>query len=192
MSFKNRIQILLATTALLTFSHAWGGNEGVFLYYGAGLGAMAIDEKSGFIGYDPAGIGSILVGIEEDGWALEYTGFQTTEAGTDLSAFDYKVSGSVVSLGYRTLEKGNMYYLFSYGKGKADFDLIDTATDAKATGTMDGKVITLGIGLRLQSKDRMEMNYSLYDPSSADTSFISKVHMLNFRYLFDGAPPPRH
>ena len=188
MNVKNRIKSLIALTALVTLPGAYAGNQGVFFYYGAGAGVVAVDEQSGYTALDPAGSGSIFAGIEEDGWALEYIGYQTLETGTDVNNIDYKVTGSIISLGYRTIEKGSTYYKFAYGKADSDLDIINTTTDAKVSGSMKGKVFTIGMGLRLQKGNRMELDYSLYDPSSDDVDGISKIHMLTARYLFEGAP----
>jgi hypothetical protein len=56
---------------------------------------------------------------------------------------------------------------------------------------MDGKVFTIGMGMRLRQGNRMELDYSMFNPSSNDASFISKVHLISLRYLFEGAPAPR-
>ena len=188
MSFKNQIKYICTAAALTLFSSAHAGNEGVFFYYGAGAGAMSIDEKSGELAYDPAGFGAVFAGIEEDGWLLEYTAFQTLETSTESDFNDYVIDGNIVSLGYRTIEQNRSYYKIAYAKVETDSKLIFTPTDQSVGGKLNGKSISLGYGMRLQSGNRIELDYSFFDPESKYSDVVSKAHLISLRYVFGGAP----
>jgi hypothetical protein len=201
MNVKNLIKSLLTIAALTTFSEAQAGNQGVSLYYGASLGAMMVEEKTDLFDPDPAATGTVFIGLEEDGWALEYQGLRTAETATYYSDVDYEVAGSIVSLGYRTIEKNRQYYKLTFGKADTDVDVnLRGATavfyNANAlSASLDGNVYTLGWGMRLRSGERVELDYSYYDPrADADASDeiqnLSKVHILSLRYMFGGSPSP--
>jgi hypothetical protein len=195
MNVNNRILKPLALVASLAIAgpvHA--GKEGVSFFYGAGIGAMNIDEDAAS-DYKPdvAPTGALFLGIEEDGWAFEYLGLQTTETGTNDNETDYKVSGSVVSLSYRTVEKNGSYYKIGFGKADTDVDLIEN--NVTTTGNTDGNVYILGWGMRMKQGDRIELDYSYYDPGpikvtdAIELTLASKVHMLSLRYMFGGSAP---
>lgn len=190
MNVKNQIKSLIALTALVMLPGAYAGNQGVFLYYGAGAGGLVVDEKPGSISYDPAGFLSLFLGIEEDGWALEYRGFATADTATEFSNVDYSVSGNILSLGYRTIEKNGLYYKVQYGRVEGDTKQMTTILGVKSTETFDSKAkaITLGIGMRLRKGNRIELDYSYVDPTEGLSTVVSKAHMVSLRYLFDGAP----
>ncbi len=187
MNVNNRIlKSLLAAAALMIAGSVHAGNGGVTYYYGLGLGGIMIDEASGYYGLDPAPVATAFFGIEEDGWALEYLGLKTTETGTDVNGLDWQAGGKIVSLGYRTIEENGKYYKIVYGKADTDMDLITSTSTS--SGNVQGSVYTLGWGMRLKQGDRLEVDYSYYDPDSEDAPFISVVHMLTMRYIFGGSP----
>lgn len=174
MSLKNKFQPVIFSILMVVSSLAFAGKEGVSMYYGLGLGAASVTDS----GLDPAAAAELILGIEEDGWAVEYTVFRSAETGTDISTIDYTVSGTQTVLAYRTVESGGMYYKIKYGNADADIDFSDTT----ATVVTDGNVYGLGMGMRMGRDERLELEYNLY--SSDD---MNDVHMLVLRYMFGGS-----
>jgi len=177
MNFIKKTAFLSFVLMLAMTAGAQAANQGIHFYYGVGLTAMLSDEKVPEL--DAAGGGEVIVGMEEDGWAFEYSGFKTAEAGTNNAALDYTTSMTQISLAYRTIEKGKMYYKIKVGNMTADFDFTGTT----ATAETDGTFVGLGLGMRSNKDARIELEYSLY--SSDD---IDNTHMITLRYLFGGAP----
>ena len=177
MNFIKKTAFLSFVLMLTMTAGAQAANQGISFFYGVGLTAMSSDEKVPEL--DAAGGGEIIVGIEEDGWAFEISGFKTAEAGTNNAALDYTATMSQISLAYRTIEKGNKYYKIKAGNMTADFDFTGTAGEAET----DGSFVGLGMGIRTKKDARIELEYSLY--SSDD---IDNTHMITLRYLFGGAP----
>ena len=182
---KRFLKTILAAAALLIVGSVHAGSGGVFYYYGLGGGGVMIDEATGYYGLDAAPTLSAFMGVEEDGWALEYQGLRTTEAGTDVTGTDWKASGSITSLSYRTMEENGKYYKIAAGKADIDIDLITNVVTS--SGNVEGNVYTLGWGMRLRQNSRLEVDYSYYDPDSNDAPFINVVHMLSLRYMWGGA-----
>jgi hypothetical protein len=187
---KQFLKTLLAGVALVFVGSVHAGSEGVHAYYGLGLGGVVIDEASGYAGLDAAPLATVFVGVEEDGWAFEILGMRTAEAGTDTAGTDWMTTGTIMSLGYRTVEENRSYYKFVFGKADTDMDLI--TGNVTATGSIEGNVYTLGWGKRLRQGNRIEVDYSYYDPDSQDAPFIKVVHMITMRYLFGGSPFEKH
>ena len=175
----------IKTTTFLSFvlmlamtGSAQAANQGINFFYGLGLTAMSSDEKA-VLEYDAAAGGEVIFGMEEDGWAFEYSGFRTAEAGTNNAAIDYSTKMTQFSLAYRTLEKGKMYYKIKVGNMTADYDYSDTTALLETEGSFVG----VGLGLRTSRDARLELEYSIYSSDDIDTA-----HMVTLRYLFGGAP----
>ena len=92
MNLMHKIQIAIFSILMMGASSLYAGNQGVSGYFGLGLGASLIKDTLPSV--DPAPTGGIVAGIEEDGWAVEYGAFKSTETGTDDPRLDYKISGS--------------------------------------------------------------------------------------------------
>ena len=176
---------LIKNTAFLPFfvmllmsAGVQAGNQGISFLYGVGVAGVSSDEKA--IEHDATGAGEIFVGIEEDGWSLTYSGFKTLEAGTNRANIDYSATLTQTALSYRTIERNNIYYKLSAGQMTANIDYTGAAIPLlKTTGNFMG----LGMGLRMDREERMELEYSVYSSDEVDTT-----HMLTLRYIFGGAP----
>lgn len=186
MKTTNKFQILAMAALMGCASVASAGKQGISFYAGLGLGAAA-PQQDVTIEYDPAVTGSIFLGMEEDGWALEYTGLGSVETGTSVNGLDYSLAGGITSLGYRTLEsRSGMYFLLSFGVAKIDVDYSDNSE----TDSTEGNVYTLGMGMRMGRTERLELNYSLYASSGVDATDddLDDTHMLTLRYIWGGTP----
>ncbi|MCW8957188.1 MAG: hypothetical protein OQL09_09920, partial [Gammaproteobacteria bacterium] len=117
---------------------------------------------------------------EEDGWAVEYGVFQSTETGSDDPTIDYTFSGSHTSLSYRTIESGGLYYKIRYGNSDVE---VEYGNNILPLIESSGKVWGLAMGMRLARDERLEIEYGVYMPS--EDSF-NNTHMLMFNYLFGG------
>ena len=184
MNLKNNI-LLVVMACLLSFSGlAMAGKQGISFY--GGLGLLAVQpNKVNTTEYDPGVGGGVFIGIEEDGWALEYHGFATLDAATNSPSLEYAIEGAAASLGYRTLEtRSGIYFLLSVGK--VDVDVTSSTTGLPDTkGTYTGNIGTIGLGMRMDKTERMELDYSLIRLSnSAAGSF--NTHMLSLRYIWGG------
>ena len=175
---------LIKNTAFLSFflmllmsAGLQAGNQGIHFLYGVGVAAVSSDEKA--IEYDITAAGEFSAGIEEDGWALMYSGYKTVEAGTNTAALDYVATMTQTSLSYRTIEKNKMYYKISGGQMTMDFDYSGNTAVLETTGNFVG----LGLGMRTDKEGRVELDYSVYSSDEIDTT-----HMLTLRYVFGGAP----
>lgn len=179
---KLKHSLLLTASSLFIFlsanSHA--GREGVNSYYGLGLGAASLK------GVDPAATGEVILGIEEDGWALEGIAFAGTEAATDDPETDVSISGKEIGLAFRSIEKNDRYYKFKVSK--TDLDIEDKETVAAVTTTTtaatQGKSYTIGMGFRMDRDARLEVDYTLHN----NDTLPDAVHFLTVRYLWGGAP----
>lgn len=187
MNFKQTIQALLFTS-LIAGLPAVHAAEGVSFYYGAGVGGLKLKEETGVIGMDVGYGGEIFIGFEERGWAFEIARMGTLDTGTDNPDVDYKIASDIMSLSYRTVERNGMYYKFKYAKSDADFSVMDTTPlGATAKVTADDTAYGVGIGMRINREDRVELEYNLIKLS--DTTIIDSAHMLNLRYIFGGSKP---
>lgn len=187
MNLKNTIRLVVMTTLLVFAGVASAGKQGISFYGGVALSGVAPQQD--VPEYDPAVAGGLFIGIEEDGWSLEYHGLRTVETATSVANVDYTGSGSIASLGYRTLEtSGGMYFLFGFGLTKLDMDF----SDATATNHTEGNAYTLGMGFRLDKTERVELSYSLYSSSAVDAlagdTSIDDVHIVSLRYIWGGTP----
>lgn len=179
MSFKNTIKIVMLGAMMGTATTAPAAEEGISFIYGAGLGGVLIQEQvAGEDLFDPTAAATIFIGIEEKGWALEYSLAKSMDAGTQNSAIDYALTVTHASFGYRSIERNKRYYLIKFGKADVDIDFKGGTT---ASATVDGNVYTLGIGWRVDRDERFEIDYSLF--SSDD---IDNTHMLTARYMWGG------
>ncbi len=196
MKLKQSLPILFSLFIMLLSANSYAGRQGVNGYYGVGLGAASTKNA------DVAGTGAVIVGIEEDGWALEAIGFASVEAGTDNSNLDYSINGVDIGLGYRTIEKNNMYYFLKFSKTDIDvkYKLTNdiTSTTTTSTNGTDGNSFTVGMGFRMARDARLEVNYTYYSSDSeygesagsleGDKILPDPVHMISVQYLWGGAP----
>ena len=180
MSIKTIANSLVAAALIAVSGGVQAGKEGVSLFYGAGVGAISPTDVGGVSVYDAAGGAGIFIGMEEDGWALEYGMQKTVDAGTINSAVDYNLTITGWNLGYRTLEDNGGYYLLSYGQTEVDVDLVGTS--GSATG-LEGDTYSLGMGWRTGKETRMEVVYTFIKSDD----FVDS-HMISLRYLFGGPP----
>ncbi len=185
MSFKNTIKMAMLGAVMGTATTVSAANEGVNFFYGLGLGGIMIDEQvAGQDIFDPAAIGSIFIGIEEKGWALEHSVGKTADSGTINTAVDYAMTVTHTSLGYRSIEKNKTYYLFKFGKADVDVDLKGGTTLGGVVNdgdTYEGNVYSLGMGWRMAKDERLEIDYSFYSSSDVDNT-----HILTARYMWGG------
>lgn len=180
MKLKQTSQFILFTLLMSVSALSLAGRQGVSFFYGIGVGAAYIDESSA---YDVTAAGEFLLGFEEDGWAFEYVGFQTLEAGTSVANLDYKLKGGATSLAYRTVESGGTYYKIKYGNLDSDVSW----SNGSPSNSLDGNVYSLGMGFRLEKEKRMEIEYSFFSADSS-SDINSDTHMLTLHYLFGGTP----
>ncbi|MFW2374407.1 MAG: hypothetical protein ACN4GM_14875 [Gammaproteobacteria bacterium] len=160
----------------MSTSSLYAGNQGVSGYFGFGLGGSSTDDS----GLDVAATGSIVAGIEEDGWAVEYGAFISAETGSDDPAVDYTLSGSQLSLSYRTVESGGHYYKVRYGTSDVD---VEYKNDVLSPIESSGNIWGLAIGFRMGRAERLEIEYGIYLP---DEATFNNTHMLMFSYLWGG------
>lgn len=178
MDLMYKIQITIFSILMMGASSLYAGNQGVSAYYGIGLGAMLTKDMAPDM--DVAPTGNIVIGIEEDGWAVEYAAFKTTETGTDDPALDYTISGNQTSLSYRTVESGSHYYKIRYGNSEVDVEFKDNVLSPIESS---GQVWGLALGMRLARDERLEIEYGVYVP---DEDTLNNTHILMFNYLFGG------
>jgi len=124
MKLKQTLLFTASSLLILASASSQAGRQGIDFYYGLGLGAAQPADV------DVSAIGEIILGIEEDGWAIEGIAYSGLEAGTDVTNFDYSLSGTEIGLAYRTIEKNNRYYKIKYSRAEMDFETTNTATDA--------------------------------------------------------------
>lgn len=182
MKLKQISQFALFMLLISASAVSLAGRQGVSFFYGVGVGAAYIDQSAPALEFDAAGGGEFIIGFEEDGWAVEYSGFKTIETGTSITNLDYQLTGSSTSLSYRTVESGGNYYKFKYGSTDIDVDW----STALTTDTVNGNVYGFAMGFRLEKEKRMEIEYNLFSSDSA--SGFADTHMLTLRYLFGGTP----
>lgn len=176
-------------TGLLGFSGmATAGKQGISFYGGLGLSGAAPKSVNGFE-YDPAAGGNAFIGIEEDGWFIEYVGLATLRTGTNNPDIEYTVQGGVGSLGYRTLEtSGGLYFLLSAGVASFDETEIEVGLPDEIY-KYSGNAVSLGMGIRLDKTERIELDYTymrLTDDDIPDNDF--DAHMVTLRYIWGGNP----
>ncbi len=176
MDLMYKIQITIFSILMMATSSLYAGNQGVSAYYGIGLGGASVTDST----LDVAPTGNIFIGIEEDGWAVEYAAFKSTEAGSDDPAVDYTISGNQTSLSYRTVEGGGLYYKMRYGNSEVDVEFKD---DVLPLIESSGQVWGLAVGMRLARDERLEIEYGVYVP---DEDTLNNTHLLMFNYLFGG------
>ena len=180
MKLKHSLLLTASTLFIFLSANSHAGREGVNAYYGLGLAATSIKYV------DPAPTGQIIVGVEEDGWALEAIGYGSTEVGSDDPETDFSISGKDIGLAFRTIEKNERYYKFKYSI--TDLDLKDKETIASVTTTTttatSGKSYTIGMGFRTSRVNRVEVDYTYHN--SDDIS--DAVHFISLKYLWGGAP----
>lgn len=174
MNLMHKIQITIFTVLMMAASTLHAGNQGVSAYFGLGLGGSQVTDTD----LDIAPTLGFLAGIEEDGWAVEYGVFQSSDTGIDGVTEEFSISGTQTSLSYRTVESGSLYYKVRYGSSDMD---VEFTTDP--TVTTSGKIWGLALGMRLARDERLEIEYGVYIPSD-DT--LNNTHMLMFNYLFGG------
>jgi len=173
MKLKQSLLLIITTFVLLVSTNSHAGRQGINFYYGAGAGA-ALPEAS-----DPAPIGEIMFGAEEDGWALEIIGYTSTETGTDNNAVDYSISGRHFGIAYRTIERHNNWFKFKVSSTTMDFDNSNTPIDYETKGTS----YTFGWGIRINREARLEIDYNFYNSDNLN----DPVHIVSARYFWGGS-----
>jgi len=174
MNFYKLFRSVVFSALALTATTASAGNQGVYFYYGLGLGGASLEYD-----FDPnkinLGLIYALIGIEEDGWGLEFRKKSFYDTDTKDSE-----AGQSIELAYRTLDNGGLYYKVKYGR----MELGDSATSP------DGILYGVGIGYRLRKDHRVELEYVYSNQEYSDQTIAYKadVHMLMLTYIFDGAP----
>lgn len=180
MKLKHSLLITASTLLVLMSASSHAGRTGVNSFYGLGLGAAVLPDA------DAAPTGEVIIGIEEDGWALEGIAFASTEVGTDVSTVDTSISGKEIGLGYRSIEKNHRYYKFKVSKTDLDIETKTTSgtTTFSNTTTTEGNSYTVGMGFRMDRDARLEVDYVYHN----NDDLTDPVHFLMFRYLWGGAP----
>ena len=192
MNTKFRILLAMGLAIVSVQSHA--GRQGIHLLYGIGLSAAAPQVKTSIPSHDIAPVGEITAGIEEDGWAAEYSAMRSLDTGTDTANMDYNLSIRLASLSYRTVERNSRYYKYKYGLMSQNFDYIST-NSTPLTGdsrvNTSGNLYSFAVGFRMGQTERMEVEYGYYarkKENSSTTPYLGGTHMLTVRYLFGGVP----
>lgn len=178
MKLKQTLLFTASSLLILASASSQAGRQGIDFYYGLGLGAAQPADV------DASATGEIILGIEEDGWAIEGIAYNGLDAATDVANIDYSLSGTELGLAYRTIEKSNRYYKIKYSRAEMDFETINTATDASITTSGSGNSYTVGIGFRMDREARMELDYTYHN----NDDFSDPVHFVNLRYLWGGSP----
>ena len=173
MKFKQNLLLIITTFLMMVSVESQAGRQGISFYYGLGLGIVAPTDL------DIAPTGDVMFGIEEDGWALEFIGYGSIEAGTNNTAVDYSVSGSHIGLAYRTIESNGQWYKFKVSGTDMDFDFSNTTVEAETTGNS----YTIGWGMRMKREARLEIDYSYYKSDDLN----DPVHMATIRYFWGGS-----
>lgn len=178
MKLKQTLLFTASSLLILASASSQAGRQGIDFYYGLGLGAAQPADV------DASVTGEIILGIEEDGWAIEGIAYNGMDAATDVTNIDYSLSGTELGLAYRTIEKSNRYYKIKYSRAEMDFETINTATDASITTSGSGNSYTVGIGFRMDREERLELDYTYHN----NDDFSDPVHFVNLRYLWGGSP----
>jgi len=186
MKLKHSLLLTASTLFIFLSANSHAGREGVNAYYGLGLGAAApqsIDILGYFdLDFDPTANMEIILGIEEDGWALEAIASRSIDAGTNLSVLDYNLQTLDLGIGYRTIEKNNRYYKFKYSKTDVDIQL--DASGTTATAETEGNSLSFGMGFRMDREERMEVDITYHDNDATK----EPIYFVNLRYIWGGAP----
>ena len=185
---NRKFRILFAMGLAIVSTQSYAGRQGIHFLYGIGLSAAAPQVKTGVPSHDIAPVGEITAGVEEDGWAAEYSAMRSLDTGTDTSGMDYNTSIKVASLSYRTVETNNRYFKYKYGVMSQDFDYIGAGSSP--TATTSGNLYSFAVGFRMAQTERLEIEYGYYarKKENTTTSFLTGTHMLTLRYLFGGVP----
>ena len=173
MKLKQRLLFVITLLLMTLSANSQAGRQGISFYYGLGLGVVAPSDV------DVGAAGDIIIGFEEDGWAIEGSAFSSASAGTNDSTVDYTVNGTQFGLAYRTIETNNRWFKYKISNTNMDFDFSDNT----ATATSSGIGYTLGIGLRMSRERRAELDYTYYD--SSDLADV--VHILTLRVFWGGS-----
>ena len=173
MKFKQNSLLIITTFLVFMSASSHAGRQGISFYYGLGLGV--VDQPFTDIG----AMGDIMLGIEEDGWALEVIGYASADAGTNDPTVDSAVSGRQIGLAYRTIEENGSWYKLKVSGTEMNFDESDDPIDEKSSGN----TYSIGWGLRMNREARLEIEYSYYDSKD----IIDPVHMATVRYFWGGS-----
>lgn len=178
MKLKQTLLFTASSLLILASASSQAGRQGIDFYYGLGLGAAQPADV------DVSATGEIILGIEEDGWAIEGIAYSGLDSGTDVTNFDYSLSGTELGLAYRTIEKHNRYYKIKFSQADMDFETINTVTNASSTANTSGNSYTVGMGFRMDREERLELDYTYHN----NDNFSDPVHFINLRYLWGGSP----
>ncbi|HEY9200059.1 MAG TPA: outer membrane beta-barrel protein [Gammaproteobacteria bacterium] len=178
MKLKQTLLFTASSLLILASASSQAGRQGIDFYYGLGLGAAQPTDV------DASATGEIILGIEEDGWAIEGIAYNGMDAATDVTNIDYSLSGTEIGLAYRTIEKNDRYYKIKYSRADMDFETINTTTDNSSTTESSGNSYTVGIGFRMDRDARLELDYSYHNIDALS----DPVHFISLRYLWGGSP----
>lgn len=191
MKLKHYLLTTATSALILLSSNSFAGREGVSLYYGLGAGVAAPQDIPvpadlvGLLGanieFDPTANVELVLGIEEDGWALEAIANQSADVGTSLNGVDYNLQAVELGIAYRTIERNDRYYKFKYSKTDMDFEFDSSGTSA--TAETEGNSFTVGMGFRMERDQRMEVDFTYHD--NDDTK--EAIYFINMRYLWGGS-----
>jgi len=190
---KIQYHLLFAMMLVMASAQSQAGRQGIHFLYGGGLSVVIPQVRSNIVSHDPVAAGEIVVGVEEDGWAAEYSGLRSLDAGTNNAAADYNVTISQVSLSYRTIERNGRYYKYKYGRMDQDINIV-SSTGATIAGSSSnqtsGDVYGFAIGFRRNQTERWEIEYSYYSRNTENSAqpYLSGAHMISLHYIFGGAP----
>lgn len=178
MKLKQTLLFTASSLLILASASSQAGRQGIDFYYGLGLGAAQPADV------DVSATGEIILGIEEDGWAIEGIAYNGLDAGTDVTNVDYSLSGTELGLAYRSIEKNNRYYKIKYSRADMDFEAINTTTNVDRTTEGSGNSYTIGMGFRMDREARLEVDYSYHNIDELP----DPVHFISLRYLWGGSP----
>lgn len=176
MKLKHSLLLTASTLFIFLSANSHAGREGVNGYYGLGLAAVSMSDA------DLAPTGELVLGVEEDGWALEAIAFGSTEVATDDPTTDRSISGNEIGLAFRSIEKNEHYYKFKFSKTDLDIDNKDAVSTI--TTKTQGKSYTVGMGFRMDREARLEVEYTLHN----NDLISDPIHFLTLKYLWGGAP----
>ncbi|VAW58882.1 hypothetical protein MNBD_GAMMA11-642 [hydrothermal vent metagenome] len=177
MDHRQRLLYSITTFLMLICNNSHAAEQTIKLYYGLGGGVVVPQVNE----LDSGVLGELVLGVEENGWALEAVGFTSLETGTDAPTIDYSVQGYHLGLSYRSIMRNDSYYIFKIASTDMDFDFSGEIT---GTAPTSGINYSVGAGWRMASNQKLEAIYSYYDSDDIQ----DPIHMATLRYLWDNSP----
>lgn len=176
MNLKSKFRIIIGALFAVS-SLANAENEGMSLFYGVGAGIVKINDSA----LNEGLIANFTLGIEEKGWAVEFSALGSTQMANTVDSTAYTtLSGSSTTLSYKTVEKKGKYYKLKYGS--MDMEFTDKFPTGSTTLTTEGITYGAAVGWRVNRDERIELGFDVYDTDDIS----SKVHMINLNVLFGG------